>query len=85
MRLVHVCFQLASKGKLQELESILSGNKSKSAVVDKKGRGLLHHAAARNQLAVLDFLLAYGIGMYHFLRLIIRFCSQRVCIHHINK
>ena len=54
--------QLSSQGKLRQLEMLIQRDKSKLQVVDKKGRGLLHHAARHGHENIMGFVIEQGIG-----------------------
>ena len=54
--------QLASQGQLDQLVSIVSRDKTRLQITDKRGRGLLHHAAHNGHIHIMEYLLAQGTG-----------------------
>lgn len=58
--------QLCAKGKIAEFERQVANDPSKLCIVDKKGRGPLHHAVKTGQIIIMDFIVSNGAGHSHF-------------------
>lgn len=55
-------YQIAAKGDIREFERLYDLDHARLRVQDLKGLGVLHHAAAKGKMVVMDFVLGHGGG-----------------------
>ena len=54
--------QFAASGNLKEFERLYKADTNRIRLKDNKGMNVAHHAAGKNRLNILDFIISHGGG-----------------------